>query len=113
MQCLLIQIFRIGFDRFLLGFCRCPVRFQLMTAFCIAVCTASAALGKFLALMSTFHTDVFILNLVNFPMDKHCCLPHGSACRIGFNLWGSLIHLIKAQLGMRRAGCLVKNTLFV
>ena len=111
MQRFLIEIFCIGICSLAFSLCRSAIGLQLAATALPANGTAYAMLGKFLCLVSAFHTNVFMLNLVNFPVRLYRDLTQRTAYRIRFQLGRSFIHGIKAQLGLGCAAGFIKDTL--
>ena len=79
MQRLLVEVFCIGIYGFAFGLFRSAVGFQLAVTALPANCTACAMLGKLLCLVSAFHTDVFMLDLMDFSVRLYCDLPQRTA----------------------------------
>ena len=116
-QRLLIEEIGVCLYRLSLGCRRCPVGFQLVAAYA-ALYRPRRHTARFLARkfypVPAFHTDIFFLNLVDFPMYGAVQLLRrtGQGVMPQLAVWG-LIRLFKGKARFCPAFRFVKNALFL
>ena len=116
-QRLLIEEIGVCLYRLSLGCRRCPVGFQLVAAYA-ALYRPRRHTARFLARkfypVPAFHTDIFFLNLVDFPMYGAVQLLRrtGQGVMPQLAVWG-LIRLFKGKARLCLAFRFVKNALFL
>ena len=111
-QGFLVDVLRIGGNGLFLGLGCGPVGFELMTPDAAADGFSRLALGKFFPLMAALDAHILMLNLMDFSMQIQARFLHRTAGRVGFELGGRFLHLVKVQLGFGLAFGLVIDGFF-